>query len=1457
MRDQYAQAIEISRDVLKTHPRYRSAIQANAHFLTLVGKDDEALELLTHGLKNAESASLACQLLDMQFERGMYYEARDTLEYCDQYSPLSDKNYKSWLAGRAADIALRLGEIDKAYSFAKSAGGIFYEQIAARLETPGAATKRILLPVGFVRQNYMTCAPATLTALCKYWGREVDHLEIAEKICYDGTPYQSERNWAEEQGYIATELTVDWNTARTLIDAGVPFALTTVHTGSGHLQAVIGYDELRGTLLIRDPFERTHGEFDAKKLFESHRSSGPRMLVLPREEAQRIAGVVLPDSDLWTSYFSLMSALQRHDRNTAAHFANTLAAHAPEHQLSINARRSLAMYDGDAPALLATTEALLVKFPDDGNLRLSKASSLQLLGTRAQQVAWLEQLALGSSPDPQMLIRFAGLLQEDDRESTRVGKLLGRALRMAPSNATGWYELASLLWHGGNKEAGLECYRIASCLHETNEEYASTYFRAGLFLKRRDTVLNYLRYRYARLGSKSAQPFMTLFQQMESVELTEEAFQLMQKALAANPNDSALVLFAADTYIRYGKISTADALLKRSTLPAKQAIALRTQSNLAREMNEPERALSLALEAVALEPLNLGHYRQTASIMMQLHGRARTIDFLRGACSRFSFHCGLHELMVEFLGGQPFSEIELVLRHLVSLNPNNLWAQRELATNLALQQRFDEAHRIMVLVCTIAPTQSSNFSNLAFVYIRQGNIQAARDNLRQALRLSIDNDYALSTLIDLSQTLEQRKEALAFIHAELIRQVTLGDALISFHSAARTTLAPEELLEIMRDALNQHPDLWQAWLALGSQLIDANKLPEALEHLENATKKFPLLPRAYLELSRAQVLSGRRDLARQTLKNALHINPHWPVAVRNYVNNILEEGADYAVALKALDVALARNPDNADLRGLRAEVLMRMDRREEAADEVQRAIKSNPALYWPWSLLRRMATELDDPKLTERIARELTISQPGDQWCWIRLAEFCVDPAEALAASEKAIELDPMGQTACETRLGILLRTGRHKELEKALGSLPWTDYVPVGVRVFEARLAREKGWRSSAAKKMRGLLDEDVNNYSLWSEYAEWCDSDEEYAPYLEAAENLLRLQPNYHVANGFYADAMIKNGRKKDAIPYFERAFGLDPSYSFAGYWLLDEALERSALDRASELLASLSLHSQDAALLARKVWFAALKQDQSQALKSAHTIFSQKGDTGWASRFAIEKIKDAGWHDQLVEQIKTSARAGHCSVRAVRYLIDDQGKGFSPSLYRDVKKLLQSDPHNTIKRGFLSCLIENRDYKVLDRFVADFGDALRRDLDCWCETGYAYLTQSHHTKAAAWMSRWQQRADTPAWALDNIALALRTIGSHDEARQASLRSLQLEPWNADAKTWLAVDAARLSRQEELSRLLAEIDGAKLSGYFQALRRIAQHWLEVWKAPSIPSSWPICARYGLRLIPALRRRH
>ena len=143
------------------------------------------------------------QLAGLQTELQLFQEARQTWTRVVELSPLLDKAMAKWLAGTRSDAAYYCGDIDEAVEFARKAGNPFYEKIAATLlETKGVG-RRVVVPVGFVRQHHMTCAPATLSALSRYWSIEADHLALAEAICYDGTPAHSERNWAEMSGFSA------------------------------------------------------------------------------------------------------------------------------------------------------------------------------------------------------------------------------------------------------------------------------------------------------------------------------------------------------------------------------------------------------------------------------------------------------------------------------------------------------------------------------------------------------------------------------------------------------------------------------------------------------------------------------------------------------------------------------------------------------------------------------------------------------------------------------------------------------------------------------------------------------------------------------------------------------------------------------------------------------------------------------------------------------------------------------------------------------------------------------------------------------------------------------------------------------------------------------------------------------------------------------------------------------
>ncbi|MCM2334261.1 MAG: C39 family peptidase, partial [Anaeromyxobacteraceae bacterium] len=294
--DDHQAALETAERALALQPWYRPAVDFRAQCLLALGRDDEAATWLEEALGHLEAASTCEVLLQLQLDRGEHRGAEATLQRLEALTPLRSRAYEGWLEARRSDVAYHLGDRARAAAHARRSRSPFYLALADRLEAEGGASRRVVLPVPFVRQHHLTCAPATLSAVCALHGVEATHLGIAEAICYDGTPEHAERRWARERGFTAREFTVTWDAAVSLLDRGLPFTLSMVEPGNSHLVAVAGYDEARGVLLLRDPSWRTLTEI-TRGWLDDHRASGPRgMALAPAGKAHLLEGLDLPEA---------------------------------------------------------------------------------------------------------------------------------------------------------------------------------------------------------------------------------------------------------------------------------------------------------------------------------------------------------------------------------------------------------------------------------------------------------------------------------------------------------------------------------------------------------------------------------------------------------------------------------------------------------------------------------------------------------------------------------------------------------------------------------------------------------------------------------------------------------------------------------------------------------------------------------------------------------------------------------------------------------------------------------------------------------------------------------------------------------------------------------------------------------------------------------------------------------
>ncbi|WP_322014611.1 tetratricopeptide repeat protein [Paraburkholderia sp. J12] len=1425
LEDRYDEAIDAARKALALDPNYRSAVQALAHLLSMTDEDEAAIALLERASTVMQNADLEIQLFGLLTEHRRFDEAGQALDRSRTYSPYADRVRRIWFEQASAANLLARERYTEARAHCIAAADPFHTATAARIDdlTEGEAPRRVLLDVGFVRQHHMTCSPATLSALSEFWGRPAKHLEIAGQICYDGTPTHSERAWSERNGFLTREFTVDWKVATALLDAGVPFALTTQNTDSGHLQAVIGYDTLRRTLLLRDPTHRIHTEFDADALFEAQRASGPRgMVMLPPEEAHRIAGVTLPDASEWDDYHAVMRALNQHDRDAAQAAVEQQQQQqcASDHWLTLWSQRSLACYDGDATAALALLERLIERFGERPELLLQRQQWLGPVGSRAEVLDLAERGVQLHPRNAPLLTRLAMLQTDDARELGQADRVLKRALRQNPVDAHAWRAMANVLWLSGDRRHAREHYRVAACLADMQEDFASAYARACRALGEVEQGLTWLAARQQRLGARSAGPTMTCYCELENLERLVEAFALVEDALRQRPDDEALRLFCAQKYLQHGEVEKARQVLLAAQGRTRAIDRLRVEAALALREGRLDEAWAAIADACEQEPLRDDVRRQAVEILAQRSGRRAVLDYLREACAQHRTVIALHALLLEWLAADPPQEREAVLRHILLLNGKNAFMLRELATNLASQQRLPEAWEAARQSLSLAPQDANTYAVLASLHFGVGEIAAGQAQCREALRRSIDQGYAFNMLVTSCNSHEERLAALEFIEAQLSVQATQGAALLLFQPLAKFSWSVEEL-EARLDALRgRRPELWQAWLVPALHRIENGKLADAQAQLEEAVERFPFTARLHYELARIAAMQRRPHDAREAVRRALQLEPAWGWAIRLYVDLALADAAQLESALALLDSPLSRSAESADCHALRGKVLWKMARREEAVDTLERALERWPQHIETWQLASAWTRERGETDRVLRIATRVAELHPHDVTCWVRLADSETSLERASAALARASALEPLNQLVYVARLNALLRFRQFDAVLEAVREAPWGERSPTAIRRYAPRALWLQQKASEAIDDMYALLAEEPNDFSLWQELADWLNTTPRLDEYRSAAREMVRLAPGTAIAHGHLGEALRKRGDIELAIQSLRTAFDLDHNYAFAGFTLADLLLQ-GTWQEAQPVLRILRERFPGVAVALRELRYAVASDSAGGMPQPLREIVRAAPAAAGMFGEAAKVVPKGHGKRLLLDAIRDACADGEASEPAIAYWLEREFDLADTGLFDQLEPYLKADRDNRLKRVFIRTVTQKKRYGIVPMIVERYGTVMRVNPMDWGEVSYGLVTGDSFREAIDWMHDWR-RDDAPWWALDNLAIAMRSVGMIDVAHEVSAASNSKEPGRPDAMVWLAIDAALGDDLVAMRRYLDSTQGMELRPFYRALRDV-----------------------------------
>jgi len=296
--------------------------------------------------------------------------------------------------------------------------------------------------------------------------------------------------------------------------------------------------------------------------------------------------------------------------------------------------------------------------------------------------------------------------------------------------------------------------------------------------------------------------------------------------------------------------------------------------------------------------------------------------------------------------------------------PSDPDALSEKATELAKQQRYDEAAALWQRALKLQPDYFPALFNLGYMEVTRSRFQAAAPFLARAARVKPDDFNTRYLLGSVLANLGRSEDGLRQWRAALKiqpRNVRLMQVMAVEYSKGRYFA---ESAALARRALELNPDDPNAYFIAIKACQDAQD-GAAMEIGRRAAEKFPDSARANFEYAFHLQKIGRATEAIPHLKKAMAADPSYEEPFFFYGDLLLREER-YQEASPYFRQALKNRPDYVVAAVALAKALMSLERYQEALKELEQALASQPKHPHPHLLLSQIYFRMGD----EQRARE-------------------------------------------------------------------------------------------------------------------------------------------------------------------------------------------------------------------------------------------------------------------------------------------------------------------------------------------------------------------------------------------------------------------------------------------------------------------------------------------------------
>lgn len=1229
--------------------------------LGLAEREDDALVLIEQEAERFQSVRPYMYLAQLYKERNQTEKLQQALIKIKRWCVGQDKAIKPQISYFEANVALAQGEFIKARELFLENKTRYCEIIAENLDKNNG-DKVVKLEVPFVKQKYLTCAPASIAAVLNYFSLNVTQEAIAHEICYDGTPDYLQHQWLDAQNIPFIEFDLDWSLAKQLIDLGLPFTLVTRSGRESHMQVVTGYHERAGILYIMDPSSVGISDMLAELAIEVHKSVGPRcMLMLPGEHIHQVANLTFPNQQNYAHYREFSSAIRGNNLAQAQVQLELMKTEFPGERLTLLADRNLAIESKNEFAIEATTSKLLDLFPEEVWLITSRFYSLCRIGRRSEAVEFLFE-KYRESGQHELLESLVLDIYEDPKYAKECHKMARRLHKLALYYAESNWILGHLYWHWGEHELARRHYRWSVTLNDRDERYSESFFKSCIWNGTQEQALEFLIKRWKNYSAKSSGPSISLFQAYAAMDREHDGLDILKESLRLRPQDRELLHFALRKFLLFGELDLFTEYLQSATeiLSERERLAIEAEYHYIQDNHQKTAQLYESL--IQAFPLDREYYDRLFRILAA-QGEQSVIDSkLDALYESYGFLPLTAWLVIDWHSNS--AQKESNLERLIAEVPGDLTAVERYARLLMNDGRSEQAKKILLASCNAHSQSASLYSLLAMIALDHNDITNAQEYAWQAIELNQDSDQAFEALNATHWTIEARKLMLQRLNKLVQQNVSTGDLLWNYWHVARAWLSREQLVEFCQYLKQHYAHLWYAYVLMAKQYIDDNEPEKAIKELTLAQQKFPLLPRVHLDLAETYYLLNMPEKAIEAFNQVLVLNPSWSTAARRLAD-VYEKLGENDKSLEVLEKSCRYNSDDGILYGLRADLLMQQERNTEALALLVQAVTKEPQYSWGWRTLSQLAQELGQEHLALDTARKLVQEQPKNGDVWIAYANLQANAQDAENILHQGIVQVPSSLALRRELIELYIAQKQFEQARAQVEDEYWGDNAPASIRIMSAIIFAEQGRYGEAIEYLAALIDQHPNFYDGWQRLHQWYLNFNMFDKAVAAAKSMVELAPHSANTLSVCAETLFQHGSEEDrgtAATWLEKAFNLDASDNHVALSWLDYLLDVKRYQDAIE--AEAIIHRfMDHALVDIRILRRLSESNEIQSLeKLIAQILAKNEDNTWIYfemyRLTADHNKADWVHQQLFNQLE---RDDCCAAIAIVWAYQEvQGSG-----------------------------------------------------------------------------------------------------------------------------------------------------------------------------------------------------